>query len=139
MALATVVTLTAYKRNLGWWPSTPIVSAFLGIEGQLAVVSAIAVFFSSITNATLASMFTLALAIAGQFSREVFYFYRSKGTVRALAYVIPNLGALDYKLEVVYQQPVAAGRLALPLLYAALYVGCVLALAAAAFARRDFR
>jgi ABC-type transport system involved in multi-copper enzyme maturation permease subunit len=139
MGCATVLVLAVYKQGFGFLASTPIVTAFVGIAGQLAVIGAISVFFSSITNATLASMFTLAFAVAGHFSREVFLFYRNEGLVRSIAYVIPNLGALDYKLEVVYQQPVAAAQLALPLLYAALYAACVLALGAAAFARRDFR
>ncbi len=77
--------------------------------------------------------------MAGQFARDVFVFYREKEFVRIIAYAIPNLSALDYKVQVVYQTPIPAAGVAWALLYAGLYVGCVLALASIAFARRDFR
>jgi len=139
MAAATVAVLAVYTRGTTFFAKTPLLSAFIGIEAQLAVVAALAILFSSLTNSTLAAIFTLALAVAGNFSREVFVFYKNQGLVRAVAYVIPNLAALDYKVQVVYQDPLPLERLAWPLAYSALYVGCVLALAAAAFARRDFR
>jgi Cu-processing system permease protein len=139
MGVATLISLAVYRRGFGFLASTPLLSAFVGIAGQLAVVGAISVFFSSITNATLASMFTLALATAGHFSRDIFVFYKGQGAVRAIAYVIPNLASLDYKLQVVYETPVPGRWLGLALLYATLYTTCVLSIAAAVFARRDFR
>lgn len=139
MAAATFVELAIYTGGLDFLAKTPLVTAFLGIGAQLAVVAALAILFSSLTNATLASIFALALAVAGHFARDVFVFYREHGWVRAVAYLIPNLGALDAKVAVVYQTPLPFSRLAWPMAYAGLYVACVLALASASFARRDFR
>jgi ABC-type transport system involved in multi-copper enzyme maturation permease subunit len=139
MAGASVAVLAFYKGGLSTLSGTPLLSAFLGVEAQLAAVGALAILFSSVTNTTLAAIFTLGLAVAGHFSRDVFVFYQDQGLVRAVAYVIPNLASLDFKVQVVYQQAVAPGRLLWPLLYAGLYVACVLSLASAAFARRDFR
>jgi ABC-type transport system involved in multi-copper enzyme maturation permease subunit len=139
MAVATVAVLAVYTGGLGFLATTPLVPAFVGIGAQLAMVAAIAVLFSSVTNSTLAAIFTLALAVAGNFARDVFVFYRDHGLVRAIAYGIPNLSALDYKVQVVYQRPVPGIVLAWALAYAAVYVAFILALASLAFARRDFR
>jgi ABC-type transport system involved in multi-copper enzyme maturation permease subunit len=139
MAVATISVLAIYTGGLAFLSKTPLLAAFVGIGAQLAVVAALATLFSSLTNSTLASIFTLAFAVAGHFSREVFTFYRDQQFVRWVAYVIPNLGSLDFKVPVVYQAAVPAGRLAWPLLYAALYIASILSLASAIFARRDFR
>jgi ABC-type transport system involved in multi-copper enzyme maturation permease subunit len=139
MAVATISVLAIYTGGLAFLSKTPLLAAFVGIGAQLAVVAALATLFSSLTNSTLASIFTLAFAVAGHFSREVFTFYRDQQLVRWVAYVIPNLGSLDFKVPVVYQAAVPAGRLAWPLVYAALYIACILSLASAIFARRDFR
>jgi Cu-processing system permease protein len=139
MAVATISVLAIYTGGLAFLSKTPLLAAFVGIGAQLAVVAALATLFSSLTNSTLASIFTLAFAVAGHFSREVFTFYRDQQFVRWVAYVIPNLGSLDFKVPVVYQAAVPAGRLAWPLVYAALYVASILSLASAIFARRDFR
>ncbi|WP_243337991.1 ABC transporter permease [Anaeromyxobacter soli] len=139
MALASGGVLALYTGGLAFLSKTPLVAAFVGIAAQLAIVAAIATVFSSMTNATLAAIFTLALALAGHFSRDVFVFYKERQLVRWVAYVIPNLGALDFKVQVVYQTAIPAARVAWPLAYAALYVACALALASASFARRDFR
>jgi len=139
MAAASTAALAVYTGGFSYLETTPLLAAFAGAGAQLAMVAALATLFSSITNATLASIFTLALAVSGHFAREVFAFYQEQPLVRAVAYVIPNLGALDYKVQVVYQRPVPPALLGWPLLYAACYVACVLAVASASFARRDFR
>jgi Cu-processing system permease protein len=139
MALATVAVLAIYTGGLVFLSKTPLLTAFVGIGAQLAIVAALATLFSSLTNSTLASIFTLAFAVSGHFSREVFTFYRDRQFVRWVAYVIPNLGSLDFKVPVVYQAAIPAARVAWPLLYAVLYIACILSLASAVFARRDFR
>lgn len=139
MAVATLAVVATYTGGFAFLARTPMILAFVGIGVQLAIVAALATLFSSLTNVTLAAIFALALAVAGHFSREVFTFYGGKGALGAIAYVIPNLSAFDFKLQVVYETAVPMQRLAWPLAYAVLYVGFLLALASALFARRDFR
>jgi ABC-type transport system involved in multi-copper enzyme maturation permease subunit len=139
MALATAAALAVYTGGLAYLDKTPLFSAVIGIGAQLALVAAVATLFSSLTNATLAAIFTLAVALSGHFAREVFVYYKTQALVRAVAFVLPNLASLDFKVQVVYQTAVPLSRLAWPLGYAALYVACTLSLASAAFARRDFR
>ncbi len=139
MAASTVTVLAVYTGGLEFLRTAPLFSAFAGVLAQLAAVGALAILFSSVTNATLAAIFALSMAVAGNLSREVFSFYRDQGALRAVAYLVPNLAALDFKVHVVYQHTVPAARLLWPLASVGLYVVCVLSLAAAAFARRDFR
>jgi ABC-type transport system involved in multi-copper enzyme maturation permease subunit len=139
MALVSVGVLALYLGELAFLWTTPFAAAFAGLAAQLAVVASIAILFSSFTNATLAAIFGLALAVAGHFSREVFLYWRDIPFLRAIGLVLPNLGALDYKVAVVYKDALPAGQLGLSLLYAALYAAVALALASAVFARRDLR
>lgn len=137
MALTTIAVLAYYRQGLGFLTSTPLLLAFAGLAAQLAMVAAIATLFSAFTNVTLAAIATLALAVAGHSARVALPFWRTSGFGRAVALVIPNLAALDWKVAVVYSDHVADAPLLLG--YAALYTGVMLALCAALFARRDLR
>lgn len=139
MAVTTVAVIGFYRGGLGFLQTTPILAAFLGVAAQLAVVGALALLFSSFTNATLASIGALALTVAGHLSRDAIPYWRQSAFGRVAALLLPNLAALDYKVAVVYEDAVPAGELALRLGYAALYAATALALASAIFSRRDLR
>jgi len=139
MAITSFAVLGFYRGGFRFLVETPIVLAFVGLAAQLAIVGAVAMLFSSFTNTTLASMCTLALAVAGHLSREALPYWRTTLAGRGLALLLPNLGALDYKVAVVYSDPVPAADAALTLGYAALYVAVVLAAASLIFSRRDLR
>ena len=111
--------------------------AFAALAVQLAMVAAIAVLFSSFTNATLTAVVTLSLAVAGHLSREAIPLWLRSPIGRVAAYVLPNLAALDLKLEVVYEQPVPLATVLVLLAYGACYAGVCLALATAIFSRRN--
>ncbi len=117
-----------------------LLSAYAMMGVQFLVVAAIAVFFSSVTSTTLAAIFALALTIAGRLSNDLRTLWSGEGAGigRALWYLLPNLSALSLNESVVYRAPPpAAAWLAVP--YALLYAAAALALAAAAFERRDLR
>jgi hypothetical protein len=139
MAACTVAVLAYYRQGFGFLSTTPILLAFAGLAAQLAVVAAVALFFSAFTNVTLAAIATLALAVAGHSARVALPFWRTSALGRSMALVIPNLSALDWKVAVVYSDQVPPGDAALALGYAALYAALVLALGAAVFSRRDLR
>ncbi len=139
MAATTFAVLTVYRGNFSFLASTPIAAAFLALAVQLAVVGALAVLFSSFTNTTLAAIFTLALVAAGHLSREAIPFYRDNPAARVMALLVPNLSVLDYKVQVVYEEAIAPGRLGITLAYGILYSALALALAAGVFSRRDLR
>jgi Cu-processing system permease protein len=112
--------------------------AMLGL--QFVVVAAVAVLFSSLTSTTLAAIFTLSVAVAGMLTNEVRSLW--KGGAELLGalvfYAVPNLGALSLNEAVVYRTAVPPGT-AWAAVYAVLYAAAALAIASAAFERRDLK
>lgn len=139
MALTTVAVLWVYRGDLGFVASAGLVGAFAALGVQLCMVAAIAVVFSSFTNTTLAAVYTLSLTVAGHLSREALPFWQQTAAGRVASYVVPNLAALDLKVEAVYEQPVPTARLLVTLAYGLLYAAVCLALASAVFSRRDLK
>jgi ABC-type transport system involved in multi-copper enzyme maturation permease subunit len=139
MAVACVAILWFYLRDPSFLWTTPLAAAFAGLAAQLAVVAAIAILFSTFTNPTLAAIFGLALAASGHLARETLFYWRDTPPLRAVGTILPNLAALDYKVQVVYKDALAPGQVATSLAYAAVYVAFLLALASVVFSRRDLR
>jgi len=112
--------------------------ALLGI--QFLVVGAVAVLFSAITSSTLAAVFTLAVALAGQLTGEIRALWQGSATwiPRLLWYLLPNLSALNANEALVYRAPPPA-QAWLAALYGSAYAGAALALAVLVFERRDLR
>jgi Cu-processing system permease protein len=112
---------------------------------QLAIITAVALLFSTFSSPMLAAAFTFGLYIVGHFnadlknfeaivdSRPLAYF------ARALYYVLPNLAPLDIKNQVVHAVPVPAGYLLMNAAYAAIYITLLVGGAMAIFMRRDFK
>jgi ABC-type transport system involved in multi-copper enzyme maturation permease subunit len=112
---------------------------------ELALVIAIALFFSTFSTPILSAAFTFCLFIAGHFSGDLRHFgdvvdspVVAKVT-RGLYWVLPNLAQFDVKAEVVHGQPVPPGLIALSTAYAGLYIGMLLAASTFIFSRRDFK
>jgi ABC-type transport system involved in multi-copper enzyme maturation permease subunit len=139
MSIAAVAMLWLYLRDASFLWTTPFPAALAGLAAQLAVVAAIAILFSTFTNTTLAAIFALALAVAGHASRATLTFWRDSPPMRAFGALLPNLAALDLKLQVVYRDVLAPGQIGTALAYAAAYVAFLLALASVIFSRRDLR
>jgi Cu-processing system permease protein len=117
-----------------------LLSAYAMMAVHFLVVAAIAILFSSFTSTTLAAIFALAVTVAGRLSGDLRTLWSGEGAAlgRALWYVLPNLSALSLNESVVYRTPPPAVAW-LAVLYALLYAGGALALAAAIFERRDLR
>jgi ABC-type transport system involved in multi-copper enzyme maturation permease subunit len=108
---------------------------------QFLVVGAVAILFSSVTSATLASILTLSVAVAGHLTNEMRALWQDPATAwlpKVIWYVLPNLGALSLNANVVYRVPIDASAW-MGAGYAALYAAAALVLAAIAFERRDLR
>ena len=115
------------------------------IFAELALVTAIALLFSTFSTPMLSAAFTFGLTIVGQYSTDLRNFQDvldsaiAQGVARGLYWVLPNLGQFDIKSQVVHGQPVAARYLAGVSLYAALYIGFLLLVSVVVFSRRDFK
>ncbi|HQR30409.1 MAG TPA: ABC transporter permease [Anaeromyxobacteraceae bacterium] len=139
MAVLLGVVLALDAGGLG-----PLGLPYLGAVGLLAVqflvVGAVAVLFSSISSATLAAVFSMAVAIAGQMTGEIRALWKGGATwvPKLIWYVVPNLSALNANEPLVYGQPPPAQAWTAAA-YGLCYAAAALALAVLAFERRDLR
>jgi ABC-type transport system involved in multi-copper enzyme maturation permease subunit len=110
--------------------------------GFLLVVT-LAMFFSSVTSAALASVATVGLLIAGRFSDVIRNMPQVLPAapgwlISLLYYALPNFGNFDYKSRVAYGDPVPFSALGWTTVYAVAYAAVVLGAGLALFRRRDF-
>jgi hypothetical protein len=112
---------------------------------ELAVVTAIALFFSTFSTPLLSAALTFALVVAGRFSVDLRNFDQAVDAPAAVAlarflyWVLPNLAPFDVRSQVVHGLPVSMSYLAVTSLYGVLYVCALLAVAVFIFSRRDFK
>ncbi len=112
---------------------------------QLAIVTAVALLFSTFSSPMLAAALTLGLYVVGHFNSDLRDFQAVLDVkpiaylARVLYYLLPNLASLDIKSEVVHAVPVPAGFLLLNTAYATTYVAALLVVATYIFMRRDFK
>jgi ABC-type transport system involved in multi-copper enzyme maturation permease subunit len=122
-----------------------MLKAVVLIFAELAVVTAIALFFSTFSTPILSATFTFGIFVAGHFSTDLRNFDQvvdSPAAVllaRGLYWVLPNLAAFDVKSQVVHGQAVSGGYLTLTIAYGAVYIAALLTGAVAIFSRRDFK
>jgi ABC-type transport system involved in multi-copper enzyme maturation permease subunit len=112
---------------------------------NLAVVTAVALFFSTYSSPMLSAVFTLGVYVAGQFIADLKRFDVIVNSPAAVAvakagyYVLPDFARFDVKLAVVHGIPVSGAYLASTAAYAAMYVAALLFGAVMIFSRRDFK
>ncbi len=139
MTLGVYLTLLATGRRLDPQLLKAVVAIYLG----LLLVVVIALFFSTLTSSTVASICTVSAVVAGRFSDVV----RDIPTIapgvprwlaRTLYLALPNFRSFDIKNHVVYGDPVSIVDLGSIALYALVYGTIVFGLALTAFRQRDF-
>ena len=111
---------------------------------ELTVVTALAVLFSALSTPVLSALYTLGFYLAGQWSYDLRGFAahapRELGALLgATANLVPNLPLFNMRTLAAAGHPTTALHLGLATAYAAVYVACVLCLAAAAFESKDFK
>jgi Cu-processing system permease protein len=137
-----------YTQLKGYDPATmdpAMLKAIVLILVELAVITAIALFFSTFSTPIMSAVFTVGLYIVGHFSSDL----RDFGQVvdnpaiarvtRVLYWILPNLTSFDVKPQVVHGVPVSAGYMAVSVMYAVVYIAMLLAAAMFIFSRRDFK
>jgi ABC-type transport system involved in multi-copper enzyme maturation permease subunit len=122
-----------------------LLRAVLLIFVQLAVVTAVALFFSTFSSPLLSAALTFGLFIVGHFNQDLRNFERVVESralarlLRALYYLLPNLAPFDVKAQVVHAEPIPLEYLLWTTAYGTTYVAAVLVLAIWVFSRRDFK
>lgn len=122
-----------------------LLRAVLLIFVELALVTALALFFSTFSSPMLSAALTLGLWIAGRFNADLRNFdaivdsQAAAWFARGLYHILPDFSAFDVKLQVVHGIPVSAGYIATTAAYGGAYIAALLLAATFIFSRRDFK
>jgi ABC-type transport system involved in multi-copper enzyme maturation permease subunit len=111
---------------------------------ELTVLTALAVMFSALSTPVLSSLYTLGVFLVGQWTYDLRVFAAKcppalASLLEVGANVAPNLPLFNMRAMAAEGLTTSWHHLAVATIYAALYCGCTLALAAAAFESRDFK
>ena len=120
--------------------------AVLLITAEIALLTAIALFFSTFSSsAMLSAVLTVGLFIAGlesdtlrQYTQTVDAPFTGR-IVTAAGWLVPAFSVFNVKTEVVHGLPLTAGRIWVPLTYAVVYAAVAVGAAVLVFSRREFR
>ncbi len=121
-----------------------LVKAIFLIYMELVLVTALAIFFSTMASPILSAVFTFCMYILGHctaaFSLLATYVESSAG--RAACYVaqflLPNLYFFDVKLDAVHGRPIPALEVAQAAVYGVMYSAILLLIAVKIFDRKNF-
>lgn len=149
-----LVLVTSVAIMTGWFalfmvisrvPVTPqMLLAVLLLVMELAVVTSIAVLFSTFVTPISSAVFTFAIYFTGNMSSSLLYWgTRDKPVAlqfvaRFFYYLLPNLENFDITSAVVHRLPIDCTRVGLGVGYALVYVAAVLLVATLVFRRRNF-
>jgi len=144
-----VVIMTTFFLVVLWIKGSPSTLSLAWAIGliflELALLTAIAIFFSTFTTPYLAGMFTLALWIIGHLLGDIRAFGAQDGAelyrpiTEFLYWVLPNLDRLDIKAAAADGKVIELATVAYASLYAVLYSALLLLAGTLLFERRDFR
>jgi ABC-type transport system involved in multi-copper enzyme maturation permease subunit len=135
-----LLTLQAYHAPVHW----ALVQAVQLIVVELMLVTAIALFFSTFSSATLSAIFTIGLYIIGHLTTDLRGIAQKgqsgalKAVINGVYYLFPNLDMLNMKGPAAMGVPIALSYQALATLYGLLYAGMLIVGACLIFQRRDF-
>jgi len=122
-----------------------LLKAIALIYVDIAVVTAVALFFSSYSSPLLSAVFTLGVYAVGQFNADLKHFDKIVDSPAAIwianacYYLLPDFAKFDVKLAVVHGIPVTATYVAASAAYALAYIAALLFGAIVIFSRRDFK
>lgn len=140
------VSLALLYVKHGWDPLVlSIWPAILLIYMELAILTAVALLFSSFSSPALSALLTFFVFVAGHFSGDLKTFAASLGGTAArwffttIYYLLPNLSNYSLITPAAHGYAPSASALLLALLYAAIYASVLLAAGALIFNRRNFK
>jgi ABC-type transport system involved in multi-copper enzyme maturation permease subunit len=140
------VSLALIYVSRGWDPLVlSIWPAILLIYIELMLITSVALLFSSFSSPALSALLTFFVFIIGHFSADLKSLAGSMGSTGArwvfagLYYLLPNLSNYSYITPVAYGKAPPAASVLMAMLYAAIYIGVVLAGATLVFSRRNFK
>jgi ABC-type transport system involved in multi-copper enzyme maturation permease subunit len=140
-----------YHGETGWGGFLRLLPAVFLIFLSLALVTALALLFSTFSTPALSALFTFFLWVIGHFSKDLLQFGEISNSVfvkwicRIAYYAIPNLSNFKimssrniFRSEAFYQ-PIDPAIIGIAALYCILYCAIIISLSTAVFLRRDFK
>ena len=124
---------------------TTILVAVYFILLELALVTALALFFSCFTSPMLSTLYTLGIYVAGVFAPGILGIsqftqnWAVAAITRFVYYLLPNFHNFNVMAAAAHQETIPAALIWQNTLYAALYIAVVLLAAAAIFSSRDLK
>jgi ABC-type transport system involved in multi-copper enzyme maturation permease subunit len=138
-------TLALTRALLGGRPDAPFFLTIAGLFGQLVIITAVALLFSTLASPALSAVFTFCLYVAGTSADQLRLFADRmpaqllKVAAKGVSYAIPNLQNFNFRTESIYSLPVDPDRIWLMLLYAVLYTAFTLAVASLILENKDLK
>jgi len=146
LAMGPGVSLALIYVKRGWDPlALQIWPAILLIYFELAILTAVALLFSSFSSPALSALLTFFVFIIGHFSSDLKSLAASTGSTsarvffKAIYYALPNLATYSFITPAAHGQVPTAANLAAAVLYAITYIVVILAAATLIFSRRNFK
>jgi ABC-type transport system involved in multi-copper enzyme maturation permease subunit len=121
-----------------------LVTAIFMIYLELAIITAVALLFSTFTTTTLAAIFTLSTYVIGHISADLVKMAEKLPVkltailLKTIYYILPNLSNFDIKGQVVHKVSIEPTYFFLTSSYALVYIALLIGTAAFIFKRRDF-
>jgi len=140
MTLALMV-LLVWRDVSPWFVLPAVFLIFL----ELAIITAFALFFSSLTNPILAAVWTFGTYVAGHLSWSLRLLQDrlpegfGKQVAEVVYWLLPNLEHLNIKAEVVNGVALAPGFYPWAVAYGIGYAACIVFLACLVFERKEFK
>jgi len=122
-----------------------ILGAVYFILLELALVTAIALFFSCYSSSVLSALFTLGIYVTGVFAQDIRNFGdlthnpAMKAATRVIYYLVPNFHNFNAIAQAAHGEPIPFSLYWQNTLYALLYATVVLLAASATFSRRNLK
>lgn len=129
--------------NLGTL-SLPLLGAIALIFLELAVITSVAIFFSTFTSPISSALFTVGIWVVGHFSGDLKALVQMspsslvKATSIFLYYLVPNLSNFNIRGEVVHEVSVPRLFLVFSMVYGIVYTTVVILISSLIFRRRSF-
>ena len=140
------VTLVAVATLYGAPPTTALLQSFVLLWAEMVLLVSMAVAFASfVSSSTLAGMFSLSCWTLGQITSDLDRLASSstststRAVLRAFYWILPNLSLFDAKASGTHGIMVPLDEFGAVLVYGLAYSIVLLAVASAAFSRRDFK
>jgi len=138
--------LNQSRWGLSIWDVEPrLVFAMGMIYLELAILTAVALLFSTFTTTTLAAIFTLSIYVVGHISDDLMKMGEKMETpltgllLKGIYYALPNLSNFDIKGQVAHKVTIAPSYFFYTTLYALVYCTLLMRIASFIFKRRDLR